>query len=228
MSPSFIYFDLDDTLLDHKNAEQAALNDLHGHYRFFKDTSVAELVDTYHDINKELWEQYGRRQLDREMLQRKRFELTLNALELDGDRYGEVGDRYMSFYENHWGWMEGAEEVLINASRKYDVGILTNGFLEIQKNKINRFELDRYASHLVISEEVGTLKPQPGIFEHATQLAGVPASEIWYVGDSYRSDIVGGSEYGWNTVWLTDETDPDKTDRAALVIRSMDELDRIL
>lgn len=203
MDTKFIYFDLDDTLLDHHAAEQAALKDLANGIELFNGITHEQLAATYQQINKELWEQYGPGKISREQLQRSRFEDTLVALDLDNSRWKEIADRYMNHYRGHWQWKANAESVLKQVSIQYPVGILTNGFTDIQKGKIEQFSLRDYAQHIVISEEVGFLKPQPEIFDHATKLTGFEPSQILYVGDSYRSDILGGSGYGWKTAWYT-------------------------
>ena len=36
------------------------------------------------------------------------------------------------------------------------------------------------------------------------------ANEILYVGDSYSSDVLGGTSFGWDVAWYTKETDEKK------------------
>jgi len=224
LSPAYIYFDLDDTLLDHKQAEQAALTDLYGHFDLFSGIEPGQLIDTYHRINKELWEQYGNNHLDRETLQRLRFEHTLAELDLDTGRYNEVGKFYMDSYEDHWQWKEGAFRAFEKISRKFECGILTNGFSEVQKKKIKRFRLNRYTGNLVISEDVGFLKPQPEIFHYATLITGENPGDILYIGDSYRSDIEGGKSFGWNTAWYMNSSKREDTGKADFVFEDFEEL----
>ncbi|MCU6710126.1 HAD-IA family hydrolase [Paenibacillus sp. J5C_2022] len=51
--------------------------------------------------------------------------------------------------------------------------------------------LTDYFDRIVISSETGYEKPDPRIFHHAMQLAGVSASECLYVGDNYYDDVIG-------------------------------------
>jgi len=72
--------------------------------------------------------------------------------------------------------------------------------------------IDRYADaqgwlpHLraiVVSQRVGTIKPQPAIFEAARSALGDPEPRsILHVGDDWAADIVGASAVGWRTAWL--------------------------
>ncbi|MFH5833442.1 YjjG family noncanonical pyrimidine nucleotidase [Halalkalibaculum sp. DA3122] len=230
MDPKFIYFDLDDTLLDHRGAEKAALNDLYHQFDFFSITTPDTLIETYHRINTALWREYGKGEIERKTLQRLRFEKTLRSLRLDESACEEVGDYYMKAYRNHWSWTGGAEAVFKHISTQFDVGILTNGFAETQKKKIEQFGLADTARHLVISEETGYLKPQPEIFEHATSLTRHKPEEILYIGDSYTSDVIGGTAFGWNVAWYTEKEDT-KNERhrdAHFVFDDFEELKKLL
>ena len=201
--PKFIYFDLDDTLLDHKKAEQNGLKDVHAHFEVFNDISLEDLKHTYHQINKGLWEEYGRGEIDRHILHRRRFEETFVELGVDGSLYEEAGKVYMGYYRTHWEWIEGAKEAFDKIRSVYDVGIITNGFAETQWMKINQFGFREMVDKIIISEEIGVMKPHPKIFDHATELVGLDRSDILYVGDSVSSDVKGGKDAGWKVAWYT-------------------------
>lgn len=220
----FIYFDLDDTLLDHTSAEAAALRDVYRHYSIFEDTTPDLLADTYQQVNSEQWSLYSRGKVSREQLQRNRFEKTLSQLDLDTSRYDEVGTFYMQCYRNHWRWTEGADEAYRQVQKHYPVGILTNGFAETQQKKLEEFDLYRSTDQIVISEKVGALKPDPQVFEYATNLAEVEPHEILYVGDSLVSDIEGGANFGWNTAWFTKNGNLDSHEKADFVFSNFEAL----
>lgn len=201
LNPNFIYFDLDDTLLDHKKAEQNGLADVYHHFEEFSSISLEHLIETYHHINKALWEQYGRGEIDRHILHRRRFEETFIKLGIESSLYTEAGKVYMSYYRNHWEWIDGAKDAYNKIAENYPVGIITNGFAETQWMKIDQFGFKESARQIVISEEVGVMKPHSKIFDHSTKLAGVSRNKILYVGDSIISDIKGGLKAGWKVAW---------------------------
>jgi len=103
----------------------------------------------------------------------------------------------MDAYARHWRLVDGAEEILDFAARQGTVGILSNGFREQQRAKIARFGLERWVRHVVLSEEVGAMKPSRAIFDAALQAAGRPPGRRVYVGDSYATDVVGARSAGW-------------------------------
>ncbi len=228
LSYKFIYFDLDDTLLDHQSAEASGLKDVHAHFDFFEDTSPNQLVKVYHQVNSRQWSLYSQAKVSRAELQRNRFELTLNELGLDESRYEEVGNFYMQAYRNHWQWLDGAQEVYQTIVKEYPVGILTNGFAETQRKKFEAFDLYDSAQTTVISEEVGVLKPHPDVFEYATEQAGVSKDEILYVGDSFNSDVKGGTQFGWNVAWYTQNGEPEKHQKADFVFNDFMDLKNLL
>ncbi len=55
---------------------------------------------------------------------------------------------------------------------------------------------------VVDSARVGVEKPAPGIFRHALELAGCPASRALHVGDLYAVDVVGARAAGIDAVLL--------------------------
>jgi HAD superfamily hydrolase (TIGR01549 family) len=212
MDIAFVYFDLDDTLLDHQAAERAALADVR---RQFQDAlghaSVATVQATYHKHNAPLWEQYADGAIGKATLQRQRFVRLLEALDADHLDPETVGAYYLKRYAHHWQFMPGAEAAFQAVAAHYPVGILTNGFVETQRQKLSRFPGLRDRSEaIVISEETGHLKPDPRVFTHATDAAGVAPEEVLYVGDSRRSDVGGGTRAGWQVAWYAVRAnDPD-------------------
>lgn len=64
-----------------------------------------------------------------------------------------------------------------------------------------------YLSAIVVSSEVGAIKPDAAIFraaEAALGLAGAAAGSILHVGDDPRADVAGARRAGWRAAWLRD------------------------
>ncbi len=216
-NPKFIYFDLDDTLLNHKKAEENGLKDVHSYFEELHEVPSEQLINTYHHINKGLWEEYGRGEIDRHILHRRRFEETFIELGIRGELYSEAGKVYMSYYRTHWEWVEGAKEAFDVIRSNYNVGIITNGFAETQWMKIDQFGFRDMVSQIVISEEVGVMKPHSKIFDYSTDCVGCDRSEILYVGDSFASDVKGGKAAGWKVAWFTSSPTKEGEELADLV-----------
>lgn len=205
----FVYFDIDDTLLDHRAAERAALADTCGHFaEVFGGHDLAHVQQTYHAGNVPLWHAYADGAIDKATLQRERFARLLAALGSDADA-DAVGAHYLGCYARRWVWMEGAEAAYHAVADALPVGLVTNGFAEQQRGKLARFPgLEARARAVVISDEVGAMKPSPIIFAHAERLAqeacggALASDEILYVGDSLRSDVRGALGADWQVAWF--------------------------
>ncbi|NNE36239.1 MAG: HAD-IA family hydrolase, partial [Rhodothermales bacterium] len=198
----FVYFDLDDTLLDHRSAEQNALADLHSELSTQLESalpfSVAQLQHEYHESNVELWRRYSLAEITADQLRHDRFATVLfrHGLSLDPM---QVSRRYMECYATHWSTLPGATEAFDTIAQKNQVGIITNGFASTQREKLERFASFRDASAaIVISEEFGHMKPSRKLFDHASAQSGCSGERILYVGDSWHSDVEGGLNAGWS------------------------------
>jgi YjjG family noncanonical pyrimidine nucleotidase len=204
---SFVYFDIDDTLLDHTHAEREALADLRGRYlEIFGTLSVDELQEQYHAINAPLWRRYADGAIDKATVQQQRFERLLEAVGALHANPALVGRYYMQRYAEHWRFTPGARAAYEAIAERRPVGLMTNGFAEVQAQKLDTFPvLEERADAIVVCEEIGTLKPDPQVFAHATEKANVETDEVLYVGDSYRSDVKGAQDAGWRVAWYAPE-----------------------
>ena len=209
-SIQFIYFDLDDTLLDHRLAEQRGLADVYQTFEaHFGHVSLNAVHETYHQHSVPLWRQYAHGEIKKHDLMRLRFERTLQTLEVAGLEAETLNAFYLNHYAQHWSFPEPARTAFHTLADHFPVGILTNGFAEIQQAKFDRFpELRDRAEVLVISEEVGVMKPHPQVFAHAAEVARTSAEAILYVGDSYTSDVKGALGAGWQIAWFTKQEPP--------------------
>ena len=214
MQPDFIYFDIDDTLLDHMHAQQNALSDAYNHYEALQAAGLEDFQNTYKEINSRLWLEYSIGRIDRPELSLRRFQDSFTRLGIEIEDSTEVAGFYMNAYRKHWSWLPGAKEALDEICEHYPVGFITNGFAETQKLKVNDFRLKEYSDQVIISEEVGFLKPHPKIFRYAEEKAGISADKILYVGDSYSSDVKGGKAAGWQVAWFTKESDAERLSKA--------------
>ncbi|MFF1874561.1 HAD-IA family hydrolase [Kitasatospora herbaricolor] len=85
----------------------------------------------------------------------------------------------------------------------WQVVVVTNGGGEIQRAKLKASGIDALVDGVCISEEAGTRKPDPAIFETAAASVGRSlARGGWMVGDNAALDVVGGRAAGLRTVWV--------------------------
>ncbi len=99
------------------------------------------------------------------------------------------------------------EPLLARLAARFTLGICSNWPLGVT---IDRFvEAAGWAPHLsavVVSQRVGTIKPDVRMFRAAETALGTPPEAILHVGDDWLADIVGAKEAGWLAAYLP--TDP--------------------
>lgn len=107
------------------------------------------------------------------------------------------------------------QELLGWASQRYKVGLLTNimpGQLATMKRSghIPNIAYDA----IIDSSEVGSIKPEPEIYQIAQEKAGCPPEEILLIDDS-RANLMAAERLGWKVMWFDDS----RADEAAERVR---------
>lgn len=83
----------------------------------------------------------------------------------------------------------------------YRTGLLTNSFVEFRP--VLEAKVDFSIFDVVVdSSEVACRKPEPRIYEIATEMIGVPPEEILYL-DDFAANLEGASAAGWQTIHVT-------------------------
>ena len=86
--------------------------------------------------------------------------------------------------------------------RGIKIGMITNGFAVTHREKIAILGIEQYFDAMLLSDEVGMIKPDPKIFLHACELLGSDPTETAMVGDRYDRDVIGAQEVGMFTVLI--------------------------
>ena len=84
----------------------------------------------------------------------------------------------------------------------YKLGLITNGPTELQGEEIDVLRVRDYLDYVIISEEVGSDKPDEVIFLYAAKLAECVVGEILYVGNSQFHDVLGAKRAGLKVAWI--------------------------
>ncbi|HVA36216.1 MAG TPA: HAD family hydrolase [Candidatus Dormibacteraeota bacterium] len=95
--------------------------------------------------------------------------------------------------------LPGAFEALEALSGRYRLGVIAN-YDSFIRDVLRDAHALRFFSDLVISSEVGLVKPAPGIFEVALRRAGIRPEEGVMVGDRPDNDVVTPKAMGMRTV----------------------------
>ncbi|AIQ62658.1 2-haloalkanoic acid dehalogenase [Paenibacillus stellifer] len=207
MKYEVLLFDADDTLFDYKMGESYALQE--AFREFGKPECFEACLTTYQRINKALWKDMELGLVSSADLRVERFARLFaeHGYKLDP---GAFSDSYLKHLCAASFLMEGALE-LCAALPDCTLAVITNGIKEVQYSRIRGSQLHDAFSHIIISEEVGSQKPEPGIFDYAFNRLGLgpeDKSKVLIIGDTLSSDIKGGNAYGIDTCWFNVRLQP--------------------
>jgi 5'-nucleotidase len=192
---AWILFDADDTLFKFDSFTGLKLM-LASYGVVFSKRDYVE----YQKLNKSLWIKYQQDLISAEQLQSQRFAVWGNKLNVDPHILNAA---FLEIMAEICIPLDGAVNLLNALQDKVKLGIITNGFTQLQQTRLERTGLAKHFEVLVISEQVGFAKQHPGIFDHAMTLMNHPPREqVLMVGDTLESDIVGGLNAGFHTCWL--------------------------
>ncbi|WP_108651633.1 pyrimidine 5'-nucleotidase [Dongshaea marina] len=195
MKYQWILFDADETLF-HFDAYLG----LKTMFAKFDIDFTREDYQQYQEINKPLWVDYQDGKITAQQLQHIRFEPWAERLNLSTQT---LNSEFLSAMADICAPLPGARSLVEALSGRVNLGIITNGFTELQTIRLERTGFKDAFFPLVISEEVGVAKPDVGIFEHAFEhMQHPPKEKVLMVGDNPHSDIQGGINAGIDTCWL--------------------------
>ena len=184
-----ILFDADDTLF-HFDAF-AGLQQLFSRYDLAFDQAEFQ---RYQQLNLPLWQQYQAGTINAEQLQTQRFMPYANQL---GVAAAQLNHEFLLTMADICTLLPGAHALLQALSGKAQLGIITNGFTQMQQLRLERCGVAHFFDSLVISEQVGVAKPHPAIFDHALASLGHPAkAKTLMVGDNIVADVKGAQNAG--------------------------------
>lgn len=101
---------------------------------------------------------------------------------------------------------DGADEVLRELrERGYKIGLLSNYSLSAAiTQSLDRLGLTSWFDDVVISADLGLVKPHPELFRESARRLGIEPAEVLFVGDNPRADIAGAAAVGMRTAHITE------------------------
>lgn len=197
-----VVFDMDDTLLNWREAEQGAIGQLaalHFAAHGVPEARVREVYDAVMAENFAAWKSQRKwMYIDvrlRLLSERLRTHDRLKTEDLVATFSREATSRLA--------FLEGAEQALRaarSAGRK--TALLTNGRSEVQRPKVFAFGLHTEVDFVGITGELGAWKPDPNAFNLVLDRLGVRADHAVMVGDNEDFDITPAKALGMQTVWI--------------------------
>ena len=195
-----VFFDLDHTLWDFERNSALTFELLFNKYKL--DIDINSFLKVYVPINLEYWRLYRNESISKEYLRFNRLNDAFKKLNIDvsSDLINKLSYDYIENLPKFNHLIDGAHELLLYLKKKYKLYLITNGFRNVQSNKLKNSRIGNFFLSIYDSESVGVKKPNPLIFNHALDDSGCIASESVMIGDSFEADIQGSLSVGMNAI----------------------------
>jgi putative hydrolase of the HAD superfamily len=198
-----IFFDIDGTLIDHKGAQNKAVERIRKKYFF--DIFSKKFQENWSKFTKKNWLLFEKGEINFFDQKIARIKDTWKSFSKDiNDKSAEkIINEYASDYELN---LNSFPHVLPTLrylfKKKYRLGIISNGSnsQQIKKlKKINAYDLFE-KNLIVISENIGYAKPDVRIFSHAQTASRTNPAQIAFFGDDIDTDILPTKNLLWQVI----------------------------
>ena len=185
-----ILFDLDDTLYDEMQFVRGGFEAVSSYTS--KNANVNQNV--VYQLLLDVLEKHGRGQT---------FDIALKKLGLYNKN---LIPKLVEVYRTHKPKLSLYSEVrtVLSTLRKqgYKLGLITDGNVEVQRNKVEALKIKDFFDCIIFSDEYGIEKQKPNPFPYQKALKELKASarETIYVGDNPYKDFVSAKRLGIHTV----------------------------
>lgn len=203
-----LIFDLDDTLYDQVQPFRRAI----AGFLPLAEEEVVALYKTFRQRADEVFVASATGEMSMKDMHIYRMK---KALE---DRGYSVTDQVayeiQEAYQKEQGQLElmtGAESLFAYCKENnIQLGLITNGPHLHQERKIQALKLEKWIEkdRIIISGQVGVMKPSIDIFQMMERQLALSPEEIYYIGDSFENDMVGAKHAGWQAIWFNHRNRP--------------------
>lgn len=226
-----IFFDLDNTLWDHRKNAELTLNDL------FERRGIQEthniLFDEFHtkydEVNEDLWVKIRDGLIDKDFLRKHRFYDTFMHFGVDDEELADFFEKhFLDEIINFNELIEGTLEILDYLKAKgYRLHVVSNGFHEVTHRKVALSGLQPYFETIVSADDVPAMKPSEKIFRYALEQAKAEKEESIFVGDDWVADVKGAQNFGMEVIYF-DVLRQNRTEAGLKSIQELKELKNYL
>ncbi|NCB05763.1 MAG: HAD family hydrolase [Clostridia bacterium] len=226
MKYSVLLCDGDDTLLDFQAAERAA----------FAATVEKcglcyseDLLERYSRINISHWKRLERGETTQERLRVERFADFLAQIGCTETDATAMCLCFMDELGKQGVLLPGALDFCRRVRVRMPIVLVTNGIAQVQHQRFARCGLAPYIQSVVISEEIGSQKPEPEmVYEALRRVGSIDPRRAVLMGDSVTADIAAARNAGVDSILFTRGTEPAQGHGATYVAQSFAQAEQIL
>jgi YjjG family noncanonical pyrimidine nucleotidase len=225
-----LFFDLDDTLWAFSVNARDTFEEMyfkHKLNRYFD--SFQHFYTLYQKRNAELWIEYGDGNITKEELNNQRFLYPLQAVNVPDEVLAKTySDDFFAVIPTKSNLMPYAKELLEYLFPKYNLYILSNGFRELQYHKMRSAGIDGYFKKIILSDDIGVMKPWPQIFHYALSATQSQLADSLMIGDSWDADIVGARGVGMHQIYYNVKGATELSFQPTYIVQSLVDVEIIL
>ena len=202
-----IIFDLDDTLVAFDLVTESTWLEVCEEFaRENPPFSAKEIYDAVITESHWYWSDEERHRIGRNDIVMARRGIVRSAFDKHGIPLRDaerVANRYSELKLENIYVLPGAIETLSEiAGREIRLGLISNGDSPIQRQKLKRFDLEKYFDVILIEGEVGYGKPDRRIYEVALSKMNTAGERTMMVGDNLKWDVAGPQSVGMYGIWF--------------------------
>lgn len=198
-----VFIDLDNTVWAFDQNSQDTFREMYEKYHFerFFD-SFEQFFHIYSVKNEKLWEEYGKGTITKDELNAIRYAHPFRQVgAYDHELVETYKKDYMSRIAFKGNLMPHTREALDYLYSKYNLYILSNGFRELQTQKLRSAKVDHYFKKIILSEDIGVHKPNVQIYHFALSATQSELRQSIMIGDNWKTDIVGAQQTGMDCIY---------------------------
>jgi putative hydrolase of the HAD superfamily len=207
MLPKGILIDLDDTILAYSVVAEPTWRRICDDYAGRMDSFTPDkLYQVIHNVSGWYWSDKERHKIGRRDLNSARRLIVTQAFQKLGiddlPLAQEIANAFSTQREKEVYLFEKAEKTLeYLTGQKILLALMTNGEAHKQRNKISRFNLERFFKSILIEGEMGFGKPEEEVYKRAMKELGLGPDEVWAVGDNLEFDVGAPQKLGVFGIW---------------------------
>ena len=226
-----IFFDLDNTLWDHRKNAELTLNELFERKGIQESYNILfdEFHSKYDEINEDLWVKIRDGLIDKDFLRKHRFYDTFMHFGVDDEQLAAYFEKHFLDEIIHYNELiEGTIEILDYLKEKgYVLHVVSNGFHEVTRRKVEMSGMDKYFETIVSADDAKAMKPDERIFQYALDLANAQKEESIFIGDDWVADVKGSQRFGLDVIYF-DVLRKNKTEEGLKTIQYLKEIKNYL
>ena len=221
----YVFFDLDETLIDIKRAQNVAIESLFSLYSFNNATDINSFIKKWDELTDYHYKFYTTKQISYEEQRRRRITDLFKAynIPLTNDAI-DVYNIYLREFENAWAVFDDVKETLEELKKNdYILGLISNGDYGQQVQKMKYVGIYDLFDYINTSSQFEYSKPNPQLFEKIFAMHNINYEKVCYIGDSYKKDILPCRQIGVKSI-LIDRKGVDYNDPELIKINTLNDV----